>query len=404
MRLRGLLARHEIALGATASGATAPVSALLRDVAGLDDEHVSLLGQDARGRCLFLEEPGGTAPAPLEPPRGCAEVNSAAPLPREPGGTAPAGMRLRLPGSRRTACAVQRQHGPSALPMACRLFPRVCLLEPRGVSITLSHYCPTAAALLLRDDVPLAIVRDPPAFAADAPWEGLDAREALPPLLRPDALLDWNSHAAWEAHVIATLGRADRAPEDALDTLACQAERARAWRHVDGPLDVWLRAALLVDAHDPGARRRLHGLSTGPAGDLALFARALGAVPEGARPLLRGVDDVPSLAGVLADVDARFVAPAWAAVAGPVRRYLAAHAFASWSAHQGRGLRTRMLALDVALAVLRVQAARVCRQVAHRLESALFVEAVRASDLLLMHLASREALHASLSACENVRS
>lgn len=147
----------------------------------------------------------------------------------------------------------------------------------------------------------------------------------------------------------------------------------------------------------------MHGLADGRAGDLALFARVLAAVPDVARGLLRGVDDVPADASALEALDARLVAPYWPALARPLRRYLAAHAFASWCAHQGRGLRTRVLALDVALAVLRVQAVRVCALAGQPLEQASFLAAARASDLLLLHLVSRESLHAALAACEGPR-
>ncbi len=364
-RLRALLRRRELNLGATVGGPGAPPTTLLRTVPDLDAEHVSLLGQDERGRCLLLEPGRGATP--------------------------------------RASCAVQRQHGSPMLPTACRLFPRVSVIEPRGTSITLSHYCPSVARTLLSDDAPWTLVRDPPAFAADGPFEGLDARDALPPLLRPDALLDWSAHAAWEAHALETLSRAELAPEQALDLLALQAEHARAWRASDGAFADWLGAALALDPREPGARRRVHGLADGRAGDLALFARVLAAVPDVARALLRGVDDVPADASALEALDTRLVAPHWPALARPVRRYLAAHAFASWCAHQGRGLRTRVLALDVALAVLRVQALRICAHAGRVLDRTTFLAAARASDLLLLHLVSRETLHAALAACEGPR-
>ena len=33
-------------------------------------------------------------------------------------------------------------------PLSCVHFPYVCMIDPRGVHVTLSHYCPTAAAIL----------------------------------------------------------------------------------------------------------------------------------------------------------------------------------------------------------------------------------------------------------------
>lgn len=360
-RLRRVLATGALDLAATAAAGTAgDPGVLLPRASGLEAEHAALLGLDAGGRCLFFEPAG----------RGVA------------------------------ACSLQRQFGPGALPVACRLFPRVCLLEPRGVSITLSHYCPTVAARLLRDDAPLAIVRDPPSFPEGAGYEGLDARGALPPLLRPDVLLGWDAHARWEQHAVETLGRGDLAPEAALDLLAAQAERVRTWRAADGPLGEWMNTTLAAAAPaEPGTLRRVHGLAAGCAGDLDLLRRVLASVPAEARGLARGAADVPDGAAHAA-ADARHVARVWHGFARPAGRFLAAKAFASWGAHQGRGLRTNVLDLAVALAVLRVQAARLAERAGRTLDPALFIEALRASDLLLLHLVSRERLAGALSACE----
>jgi Fe-S-cluster containining protein len=149
------------------SGAVRPASAgeSLRPAAGLPHGARVVLGQDVAGRCVFLEP------------------------------------------TRR--CAVHRRLGEDALPSACRHFPRLATLTPLGVSVTLSHYCPTAADMLFRDDVALALVEDPPAFPASWPWEGLDARDALPPLLRPGVLMDWPSLERWERFCVSVLGEGD---------------------------------------------------------------------------------------------------------------------------------------------------------------------------------------------------
>ena len=68
------------------------------------------------------------------------------------------------------------------------MFPRVVLHDGRGTFISLSHFCPTAAATAVRagDSWPLAgIVDAPPALADVGALDGLDARDAWPPLLRP---------------------------------------------------------------------------------------------------------------------------------------------------------------------------------------------------------------------------
>jgi Fe-S-cluster containining protein len=67
-------------------------------------------------------------------------------------------------------------------PLSCVHFPYVCLIDARGVHVTLSHYCPTAASLLFEHEGPIEIVEGPsPVPALEIP-EGLDARESLPPL------------------------------------------------------------------------------------------------------------------------------------------------------------------------------------------------------------------------------
>ena len=99
----------------------------------------------------------------------------------------------------------------------------------------------------------------------------------------------------------------------------------------------------------------------------------------------------------LDDADRRWVAPSWPTLARPVRRWLAAKAFASWVALQGEGLRTTVAFLYVALGVLRAEAARGCSEAGRLLDVALLQEAVRRADLLLLHLADPEALARRLS-------
>jgi hypothetical protein len=99
--------------------------------------------------------------------------------------------------------------------------------------------------------------------------------------------------------------------------------------------------------------------------------------------------------------DARWVAPEWPALGLPVRRWLAAKVFASWLNLQGQGLRTTVLGLRVALAVLRAEAARGCAEAGRALDAGLLKEAVRRADLLLVHLADPAALARRLSRCES---
>ena len=64
----------------------------------------------------------------------------------------------------------------------------------------------------------------------------------------------------------------------------------------------------------------------------------------------------------LAQAFARFVRPRWGAYRGPVNRFIAAKAFASWTAYQGRGIATIVRGLEAAAALVRVEASRHCRQ------------------------------------------
>src|SRR5687768_7019642 len=64
-------------------------------------------------------------------------------------------------------------------PAGCNHFPYLCLIDQRGVHVTLSHYCPTAAALLFEHRGTIEIVEGA-APTGDEEVEGLDARESLP--------------------------------------------------------------------------------------------------------------------------------------------------------------------------------------------------------------------------------
>ncbi len=314
-----------------------------RAVPGLPDGARVVFGHDGPGRCVFLET-GRT-------------------------------------------CAVHRQLGPDHLAAACRDFPRVVTLSPLGVSITLSHYCPTAAGLLFREDVPLAIRDDPPAFPPSRPYEGLDARETLPPLLRPGVLMDWESHERWEGWAISVLSGAGCTAEEGVATLSRAAEEARGWTPAAGAFvpffERGLAAPRVVDPAWPGFAECLQA-----------WRDAAAAVPA---PGL-----VPSAPEGLDEADARWVRPAWPGLAPPVRRYLAARAFASWCALQGQGLRTTVHAVRAALLVLRVEAARVCARAGRALDAERLREAIRAADLLLVHLTSPDGLARRWSAVERL--
>ena len=286
-------------------------------------------------------------------------------------------------------CAVHERLGEEALPSSCRQFPRVVTLTPLGISVSLSHYCPTAAGLLFAAPGPLRIVEAPPAFPASWPFDGLDAREAMPPFLRPGVLASWAALESWEEHAVAILADPALAPEEAVGRLVADAERARAWTPGRGAFDTFFAEALRASGGDPGVRP----LTLDPLGAWDLVAST---VPPGAPRPSRPPGEWTRTARTCG-----------AAGDECVRRWLAARAFASWLPLQGRGLRTSALGLAVSLAVLRAEQSRerpsaVPDGAATRGpgEPPALREAVRRADLLLVHLADPQALADRLSASE----
>ena len=116
-------------------------------------------------------------------------------------------------------CAVHRVGGQRALPLTCRMFPRIVRHDAIGTRLSLSHYCPTAAALLFGDG-DVAIVRAPEALVNIGELDGLDARNELPPLLREGVLMDVESYRAWESAGVQVLTASANSAQDAIDRLA----------------------------------------------------------------------------------------------------------------------------------------------------------------------------------------
>jgi hypothetical protein len=126
---------------------------------------------------------------------------------------------------------------------------------------------------------------------------------------------------------------------------------------------------------------------------LLLHAEVMNAVPDDVRPER---DD----AG-LEEAFIRLVVPEWEAWQAPVRRFLAAKAFANWTAYQGRGVLSIVRGLEAALAFVRIEAARECRNAGRLLDGALLKQAIRGTDFVLNHLAVGEDLAAAWSQVED---
>jgi Fe-S-cluster containining protein len=281
-------------------------------------------------------------------------------------------------------CIVHRDLGEAALPATCRYFPRLAVRDNRGTFITLSHFCPTAASMLFREDCPLAIVAMPPAFPP-GDYDGLVVTDNdLPPLLCPTMLMDPPAYTAWEHHMIGRCAMNDCSPETVVATLERDARVLRAWK----PAGQSLTDAV---AGLPGGLVTSDAVKTLDA-SLILYGQVMQAIPDDLRP-------VPDEGGL----DAAFVqgvGSRWAGFYAPLNRYLATKAFASWTAYQGRGILTIVRGLEAALAIVRVECARLCRDSRRELDGDVLRDGFRNADFILNHLAVGEDLAAAWSSAE----
>jgi hypothetical protein len=282
-------------------------------------------------------------------------------------------------------CLVHRDLGEGALAATCRHFPRLAVHDARGTFVALSHFCPTAASMLFRDDVSLEIVEQPRSFPP-ADYEGLSITdEDLPPLLHPHMLMDLEAYSAWERHMVGRCADVRRMPESVLATLARDAACLAQWT--------------------PGAVSLTHAIrqlprefvEAEPTSDLQaslhLFAESMTAVPDEFRP-------EPDEAG-LDESFGVLVRPEWSRFHAPLNRYIAAKTFASWTAYQGRGVATIVRGVEAAVALVRVEAARQCRDAGRALDAELLLEAFRSADFILNHLAVGEDLAHNWSRAES---
>jgi Fe-S-cluster containining protein len=281
-------------------------------------------------------------------------------------------------------CVVHRDAGEETLPATCRHFPRLAVADSRGTFITLSHYCPTAASMLFRDDVDLEVVEGPSAF----PWTDYDGLtvtpEDLPPLLSPAMLMDPEGYSAWERHMVRRCC-GDVSPESVVATLASDVAQLRTWR--PGSSSVVEAIQRLPGSFSVGSPHASLVASVG------LRDEVIAAIPDDLRPAAdeRGLEEAYS----------SLVLPMWRTFQRPLNRYLAAKAFASWTAYQGRGLATIVRGLEAALALLRVEASRQCRDARRPLDRDLLLEAIRTADFALNHLAGGEELAEAWSRVED---
>lgn len=189
-------------------------------------------------------------------------------------------------------CSIHEALGQGALPVACQQFPRISVIDPRGASVTLSCFCPTALAMLEEWHGDIQVISHTSHVIRVGEADGLDARTSLPPALRPEILMDWESWWEFERLAVEEFNR-DDTPRGILARLSDVVEDIRTWRPGDGELIERVREAF-ADSMSPAHPAPAHPGTSAPAH----------------------------------------------------RRFLACHAFANWTAHLGSGLRTWLRSLE----------------------------------------------------------
>lgn len=266
------------------------------------------------------------------------------------------------------ACAIHRNHGERSLPSACRQFPRVAVLEPRSVAVSLSHYCPTAAGLLFDGAPDFGLVQAPSAFPSDWPFEGLDAREAYSPFLRPGVLLGFDGLRAFEERAITLLSRASL--WTALAALRTATEALRSWSVNAGALCDFMADCFLAAEGRDGDHPAMDPRPT-LAASLTEGTQVRVCLPEFRpdRPLVSGRIDLA------------------------LRKYLAARLIASWVMFQGSDLRTVVRYLELCLSTVCLFASA---RESEEPEIARWTDAIRSADLWILHYCDPERLARNL--------
>jgi hypothetical protein len=266
-------------------------------------------------------------------------------------------------------CIIHRDIGENALPSACRHFPRKVLHDARGSLISLSHYCPTAAAMLLAGGA-VSIVEARPPLRLESEMEGLDARNALPPVLRPGLLCDVEGYDTWERAGLATFARTDCRYATCLADFAAATEVIRRWKPGTCTLSNGVLAAFADQSADASigwshdrAMQRVARLTAGSAGD------DLTSIPH--------FEDQWNERAGANEID-------WFDLA--MKNYLAARLFGNWVAYQGQGLRSIVEWLRTCASVVRHFVWQRLSASGLQLDHSMFIESVRSADLLLLHV------------------
>jgi Fe-S-cluster containining protein len=289
-------------------------------------------------------------------------------------GTTSTGACVFFEKDRGRLCRIHRELGHDLLPSACRIFPRIILKDSRGTLVTLSHFCPTAAALLF-SRAAARIVEAPRSLLPSGPLEGLDATDTLPPLLRPGMLMDIEGYEAWERHGVRVLADVRFTADVALQIIGEATASVEGWAPGRGSL----REAVERSFDCPLEARG----ETGPARHVERMMLAIRSVPSGL--------DAP--------VPSDNIAGRWETVASicerydrVIRNYLAARLFGNWIAYHAQRLSTVVEWLKICLSILKVETARHTGDADLSDSSEVVRRAIRATDLLVVHLSDTRVL------------
>jgi hypothetical protein len=273
-------------------------------------------------------------------------------------------------------CRIETALGHEALPLSCRQFPRILLVDGRGWHLTLSTWCGTAAGMVT---CPVAGATDFLSYdhiSADprVHLEFLDARDAWPPLLRPGVLAGLGAYDAWEARVLEDFLRpvadGQRDLSEAMLDLVRWTEWVRDWRRADGALEVRVMGRWRVNRGQLGRDRSEHVDN--------LCNDLIDAVPSLWRPAAwpSGLTDASYSGPPISRHDA----------GAALARYVATRLVGTWVAYQGEGLRSVVASLVAAYA-LAVEALRRTSDAPPTIGH--LTSAIRAADWLILHLLDR---------------
>lgn len=343
--------RNAVETGKLTPPGDVPSSQLLVTDGRIPEGAAAVFGRNERGYCAFFDEQGG-----------------------------------RL-------CSIHAQAGVSLLTDTCISFPRMPVHQPLGTFVTLSHYCPTVAALLFEAGG-ADVVADPAMMKGLSITGGLHAYRHPPPLARPGSFLDWEVYTLWEREAVALVGSTDYLPEEAMAGLFIAAEGIRQWPGTQVPAQHVRDAMEAVREMGHAPLRAALGRAGDPAPVYGMFGATL---ESNAGKVLKSPAQIWSSMAKgkgtpMTEAIGRYTRGSWEAFSPQLRRFLAAKLFANFFGYQSNGLRSCVFAVATQFATVRILAALLCVRDGAQLNRDRFTEAVRLADFMFLQRADRRGL------------